>query len=181
VVRTVDANHCTGRYATGLCPSRATIRASTIDTYVEDQILVALRADSGPLAEAVHASEHIDQAARDLEAAEHELDHYVTNPKLMTVLGEDRFLHGAQARQDALDHARGRLAQLRQHQELAAELTDGRLLDAWPTLTTEEKRRLLHGLLDRVTLERSDARLGVPIADRTTIILRGNVKLESRR
>jgi hypothetical protein len=169
--------YCSGRYAKGLCPSRATIRASVVDDYVEQQVLMALRAEGGPLAEAVQASEHIDQAARDVQAAEHELDQYVTNPKLVTVLGEDRFLEGAQARQDALDQARARLAELRRHQELAAELTDGRLLDAWPTLTTQERRRLLHGLLDRVILERSNARDGVPIAERTQIVLRGNVLL----
>ena len=84
---------------------------------------------------------------------------------------------GADVRQSALDHTRAPLRQLRQHQELAAELTDGSLLDAWPTLTTQEKRRLLHGLLDRVVLRRSDARLGLPIADRTQIVLRGNVLL----
>jgi len=93
------------------------------------------------------------------------------------MLGEDRFLLGVDARQRALDHARTHLAELRQHQELAAELTDGHLLDAWPTLTTQEKRRLLHGLLDRVILRRSEARLGLPIAERTQIVLRGNVLL----
>jgi site-specific DNA recombinase len=169
--------YCSGRYAKGLCPSRATIRASIVDDYVEAEVLQALEAEGGPLAQAVQASQHVDQATRDLEAADHELDQYITNPQLLTMLGEDRFLLGVDARQRALDHARTRLAELRQHQELAAELTDGSLLDAWPTLTTQEKRRLLHGLLDRVVLRRSDARLGLPIADRTQIVLRGNVLL----
>ena len=171
--------YCTGRYATGLCPSRATIRASTVDAYVEAEVLAALRAEGGPLAQAVEASEQIDDAARSVTDAEHELDRFITNPKLLTLLGEDRFVHGVEARQLALDEARATLATIRQNHLLADELTDGRLLDAWPTLTIQEKRRLLHGLLDRVVLRRVDARREkVPLADRTQIVLRGNVLLE---
>jgi DNA invertase Pin-like site-specific DNA recombinase len=172
--------YCSGRYAKGLCPSRATIRASIVDDYVEDQVLTALRADGGPLAQAVQAGEKLESAARAVQDAEHELDLYITNPQLLTLLGEARFLEGAEARQHALDDTRSALAHLQAHQQLAADLTDGRLLDAWPTLGTPDKRRLLHGLLDRVILKRADARReNVPIQHRTQIILRGNVLLES--
>jgi hypothetical protein len=171
---------CTGRYATGLCPRRATIRASAIDAYVEAEVLAALGADGGPLAQAVQASEQIDDAARAVTDAEHELDGFVTNPKLLTLLGDDRFVHGVEARQRALDEARATLATMHQNHLLADELTDGRLLEAWPTLTIQEKRRLLHGLLDRVVLRRVDGRREkVPLADRTQIVLRGNVLLET--
>jgi Recombinase zinc beta ribbon domain/Recombinase len=106
---------CTGRYAKGLCPRRATIRASAVDEYVETAVLAALRADGGPLAQAVQASEQIDEAARVVANAEHELDCFVTNPKLLTLLGEDRFGHGVEARQRALDEARATLATIRQN------------------------------------------------------------------
>jgi len=45
--------------------------------------------------------------------------------------------------------------------------------DAW-------KRKLLHGLLDRVVLKRSPGRgkNAVPVAERTQILLRGNMLLE---
>jgi hypothetical protein len=168
---------CRGRYATGLCQARATIKASTVDRYVEDQVLIALRADGGPLAQAVQAGEQLDAASRAVQDAEHELDLYVTNPQLLTLLGEARFIEGAEARQHALDAAREALAELHQHHQLAAELTDGSLLDAWPSLTTQEKRRLLHGLLERVILQRSAARDLVPIHQRTQIMLRGGVML----
>jgi site-specific DNA recombinase len=166
--------YCTGRYAKVHCTDRATIRASTVDAYVEEQVLAALRADGGPLAQPVEAGERLDAASRALTDAEHELDLYVTNPQLLTLLGETRFLEGAQARQQALEQARGTLAQLRQQRQLASEVTEGRLLDAWPDLTIAEKRRLLHGLLDRVVLRRVDGRREkVPISERTKIILRG--------
>jgi site-specific DNA recombinase len=172
--------YCTGRYGSGLCPARATIRASTVDQHVEAEVLAALSADGGPLAQAVAASERLDEVQRLVTDAEHELDLFVINPRLLTTLGEQRFLEGVDARQVALDEARASLAHLRQQHDLAAQLTDGRLLDAWPTLTTQERRRLLHGLLDRVVLRRVDARReNVPIADRTQIVLRGNVLLEA--
>src|SRR5207302_9982314 len=34
--------YCSGRFATGLCPSRATVRASILDAHVEAEILHAL-------------------------------------------------------------------------------------------------------------------------------------------
>jgi site-specific DNA recombinase len=171
--------YCTGRFASGLCPSRATIRASRVDAYVEAEVLAALRAEGGPLAQAVEASEQIDDAARAVADAEHELDRFITNPKLLTLLGEDRFVQGVDARQRALDEARTALAAMRQNHLLTDELTDGHLLEAWPTLTSQEKRRLLHGMLDRVVLRRVDGRREkVPLADRTQIVLRGNVLLE---
>ena len=83
-------------------------------------------------------------------------------------------------RQRELDEARQQLAELRSQSALASELADGDLLEAWPTLTLSERRRLLHGLLDRVVLRRADGRgkSSVPLVERTQIVLRGNVPLE---
>lgn len=78
---------------------------------------------------------------RDVEAADRELDQYITNPQLLTMLGEDRFLLAASTHASAHSTTPAPASQnLRQHEELTAELTDGNLLDAWPTLTTQEKR-----------------------------------------
>ena len=171
--------YCTGRYASGMCPSRASVRASILDSWVEQEVLAALEGQEGLLAHAVHASEAIEAEARAVEEAEHELELFVNNPRLLTVLGEERFVEGVEARQAALDEARQRLGQLRQQSTLASELADGDVLAAWPSLTTDEKRRLLNGLLERVVVQRADARgrHAKPIADRARIILRGNVAL----
>src|SRR5207247_10823639 len=98
---------------------------------------------------------------------------------LITLHGEQKFLQGAEARQQALDQARAELTALRSQEELASELADGDLLRAWPELTVQEKRRLMHGLLDRIVLTRADrrGRHARPIAERTEIVLRGNVLL----
>jgi hypothetical protein len=171
--------YCVGRYASGMCPSRATVRASLLDEYVEGRVLEALRAEDGLLAQAVDASEALEDASRAVAEAEHELDLFIANPKLLTLIGEEKFLEGVEARQRALDEARGSLAELRAQSSLADELADGDLLKAWPTLTTQEKRRLLHGLLDRVVVTRAigRGRHANPVSERAQIVLRGNVLL----
>ncbi len=171
--------YCTGRYASGLCPARATARACLVDAYVEEQVLEALEAEDGLLAQAVDASAAVETAASAVAEAEHELDLFVTSPKLLTLLGEQRFLEGVETRQRALDEARQALAELRQQSAVADELADGDLLRSWPTLTVQEKRRLMHGLLDRVVVKRASGRgrHADPIAARTQIVLRGNVLL----
>lgn len=171
--------YCTGRYASGLCPSRATARASLLDAYVEAQVLQALQSEDGLLAQAMHASEAVEAASQAVREAEHELDLFLTQPKLLSLLGEQKFLEGVESRQRALDQARQMLAELRRQGTLAEELADGDLLRSWPTLSVQEKRRLLHGLLDRVVVTRADARgrHAGPIGERTQIVLRGNVLL----
>ena len=171
--------YCTGRYASGPCRARATVRASLLDEYVEQQVLAALSAEGGLLAQAVEASEAVDEAARTVADAEHELDLFVNNPTLLTVLGEEKFVEGVEVRQRALDEARAGLAQLRSHSDLATELGDGDLLTAWPSLTIQERRRLMHGLLERVVLTRAEerGRAAEPISERTEIVLRGGAIL----
>jgi hypothetical protein len=171
--------YCTGRYASGQCPSRANVRSSLLDAYVEEQVLQTLQQEDGLLAQAVDASEALEGASRAVADAEHELDLYLTNPKLLTLVGEEKFLDGVDARQRALDEAREAFAELRTQSALAEELADGDLLQAWPSLTTQEKRRLLHGLLDRVVVSRARGRgkNANPVRERVQIVLRGNVLL----
>jgi hypothetical protein len=171
--------YCVGRYAKGLCEARATVRASLVDRYVEEQVLLALQDENGLLAEAVAASDKVEAAARAVTEAEHELDLFVTNPKLLSLLGEQRFVEGVEARQLALDEARRTASEARSQAALTTEIGDGDLLRAWPSLSVQEKRRLMHGLLDRVVVRRADrrGRHARPIAERTQIILRGNVLL----
>jgi site-specific DNA recombinase len=172
--------YCTGRYATGLCPARASARAAKLDAYVEEQVLEALRGEGSFIAEAREANDKLVEAERAVSEAEHELDIFVTHPTLMSTLGERRFTEGAEARQQALDAARRTLAEVRSQASLVSELPSGDLLEAWPTLSVQEKRRLLHGILDRVVLRRAGerGRKAPPVSERTQIVLRGNVLLE---
>lgn len=174
--------YCTGRYASGLCASRATARASAVDDYVEERVLEALVEEGGVFAQAVVAAEGAEQAARALTEAEHELDLFVGNPRLLTMLGETRFLVGVTARQRALDEVRETLAMAASRAALAEGIVaGGDLLEAWPTLGVQEKRQLMHGFLDRVVLTRAvgRGRHANPIPERTQIVMRGNVLLGS--
>ena len=168
--------YCSKRFATGTCPSPASARAAKLDPYVETHVLQLLEITGGVLAEARAAAEQLEQRQRELDEATDELDVFVNNPRLITVLCEAKFVQGVETRQAAVDDARNRLTELRTQSELVTTVADGNLLTAWPTLTTVEKRRLLHNLLDHVTLSDAGGRRGraaPPIAERTTITLRG--------
>jgi hypothetical protein len=171
--------YCVGRYAKGLCEARASVRASVLDSFVEERVLAALAQENGLLAQAVEASEQLEAASRAVADADHELDLFVNNPKLLSVLGEEKFVEGAEVRQRALDEARSTLAEVRTQSSLVDELADGDLLAAWPALTVQERRRLMHGLLEHVTVARAKRRgsKAEPIADRAEIVLRGGVEL----
>jgi hypothetical protein len=175
--------YCVGRYASGLCPDRATVRSETVDRYVEAQLLAALQAEGGLVAEARAANDQLEQATRAVTDAEHELDLFVLDAKLLTLLGERKFHEGVEVRQQALDQARQQLAQARSQAAVIADLPSGDLVQAWPSLSIPERRRLLHGLLDQVILTRSPGRgkNATPVEQRTRIILRGNAPLHQPR
>jgi site-specific DNA recombinase len=172
--------YCVGRYAKGNCPARATIRASYLDTYVENAVLAAVSAEDGFLAEAVQATEKLTEAQRALEQTEHELASYL-QIDLITTVGQTAFLAGVEARQARVDEAQRLVETLRAESAIADTLTSGDLLVAWPELTAPEKRTLLHGLLDRVVLERDEnsrrKTLARPLVNRVEIILRGGTQL----
>ncbi len=173
--------YCVGRYAKGNCPARATIRASYLDAYVEDAVLAALSAEDGFLAAAALATEKLADAQRALEQAAHELTTYLETDLISTV-GRDAFLAGVDARQARVDEARQSLDRLKAESLIAETLTSSDLLTAWPDLTSQEKRTLLHGLLDQVTLRRDDnsrnKHLALPLNERAKILVRGGGRLE---
>ena len=84
--------------------------------------------------------------------------------------------------QRALDDARSTLAELRTQSSLADELTRGDRLKAWPTLSTQDKRRLLEasGSRRRLACTRSGKNAN-PVSDRAQIVLRGNVLVGENR
>lgn len=99
---------------------------------------------------------------------------------MISVVGHEVFRRGVETRQRAVDSARITLAELQQQSQLAEDLLTGDVLEAWPTLTIQEKRLLLHGMLDEVVVSRANGRgkNAPPIEDRVVIVLRGGLPLE---
>jgi site-specific DNA recombinase len=172
--------YCVGRYAKGRCRARATIRASHLDSYVEQQVLKALTAGDGVVAQALQQSDELNEAQRHLETTEHELTLYLQTDLISTV-GYDAFLAGVETRQHAVDEARAELEALRGQSVVLDQLPSGDLREMWPRLELQERRTLMHGLLDRVVLQRDESKGRNPAAlsERAQIVLRGNVLLET--
>jgi site-specific DNA recombinase len=165
---------CRGRHAAGKCPAPATVMARLLDPYMETVFLEALGPD-GPLAEATQATDAVDDAARLVKDAEHELDAYLASG-LVSVVGQERFRAGAEQRQQELERARAELHAARQDSVFAdtLNLTSGSLLEAWPSLNVPEKRHLLSASIDAVMI-RAVRGLGraVPIEERVLVLWRG--------
>lgn len=168
--------YCSKRFATGLCPAPASARAATIDPYVEQQVLELLRSESGLIAEAHKAQQQLQQLQQALTDAEQELVWFLTHTEIRQTISETVYLQSIQVRQAAVDAAHTALAEHRAQTTAISNVTDGNLIEAWPTLTTPEKRQLLHGLLDRVELSDAGGKRGrsaPKIGSRTRIVVRG--------
>jgi site-specific DNA recombinase len=151
---------CRKRYATGICPAPAAARAKTLDAYVEAVFLEELRTDQGIVARAVAAQDEIEQVLASIDEIEHELVTYLANTKLLTIIGEARWNEGAAKIQERLDRARRRLGELQAQHASLEGLTSGDLLVSWQLLSTQEKRRVLSGFVDRIVVRREEKRTG---------------------
>lgn len=167
---------CRNRHAAGKCGSPATVLARVLDPFVEAAFLEALRPE-GPLAEASASTADVDKALELFEEAERELITYRDTPGIVTAVGgQASFLEGLQSRAETLEDSRRKLAEASERATLgsAVGLTEGGLVEAWPTLTIAEKRRLLSAAIDAVFLRpaRGAGRV-VPIEERALILWRG--------
>lgn len=100
---------------------------------------------------------------------------------LVSTIGQAAFRQGVKARQERLDEAREKVAALRAQAVVADDVLTGDLLEAWPQLSVPERRQLMHGLLAKVVLVRSDGRNNAtlkPIEERTTIVVKGGQLLQ---
>jgi DNA invertase Pin-like site-specific DNA recombinase len=142
---------CRGEHAAGRCPQPASVLGRVIEPFVEALFLGAL-GPKGPLARSTRSDRELEQARQVLEAAEAELDEWVTMS--VTLLGRDVYLAGLVDRQGRVDEARETL-----QSALAAavgplgDIPDVVHLRAlWPELGVAERRRLLTAGLDAIVL-----------------------------
>jgi site-specific DNA recombinase len=173
---------CRVRHAAGKCRSATSALARVLDPWVEEQFLAAL-GPKGPLAQASASTRELAGALHKVEAAEAELVAY-RDESVVSVIGHEAFTEGLVKRQGDLDAARGALAEARDRagfaQALPAEPFD--LVELWPSLTLDERRKLLRAAVDAVVIRavRGSGRQ-VPIGERAIILWRGQAPADFPR
>jgi DNA invertase Pin-like site-specific DNA recombinase len=134
--------------ATAPCAERAYVHAGELDTFVSEWFTGALR--SAPrMVDVVAQARDLEDAQGAQEAAEAQLRAFVENAQIDDAV---LFQRGVDARQERADLARARV------QELSGRVTrtpsGGTLIDLWGTFTPAERREVLAGFVDRVTVRR---------------------------
>jgi len=145
--------------------------ARILDPFVEAHLLATLEAD--PVREEPSGdTEAIEAAVHRVEEAEHELATYLSFQKAAGA--PDAFAAGLKVRRDDLDEARVELAEAQRATMIPDNLPSGDLAEAWPALSTAEKRRILSAVLDAVVVRsvRASGRK-VPVAERALVLWRG--------
>lgn len=162
----VRTYRCRGEHASGTCTNRSAVLGTVIEPYVEQQFLEAARAiaargeaDNGELGELTDA----------VAVAEAELSAYRDDERILAALGPDRFVEGLEVRVERLEQAQRALAEATAQRTTFAD-RDANLVELWPELSTEERRKLMRSAIDAVVLRRGRQ---VPITERALILWRG--------
>ncbi len=154
---------CTANKATGLCEMPAIISQRKLDPYVERAVL----AEVERLAVTPHErSREIEDALAELQSEEAELEAF-QRLRRVADLGADAFMAGMRSRVEAVDAARRRLAGAR----VAVDPTPpmGNLGELWPTMSVDERRKVLRGSLGAVWVRRGRG----PAAERVRLVAPG--------
>lgn len=154
---------CRGHHAAGTCTARTAVLGSVIEPYIVERFLNTYHDLYG---EAVSGDDLIAAEAA-LADAESELSAYLANTDLISIVGQDRFNEGAQARIEAVHVATRALRDLR---PVSSEPVDIRA--EWEQATTSQRRKLLSSAIGAVVLLGGR---GKPIDERAVIIPAGDV------
>jgi hypothetical protein len=161
-----DAYRCSIWHATGRCPAPCTITAESLEVWVEQEFLNRLGSEVS--AEAA-AGDGVSGLLSEVEQREQELAAFYA---LADVLDRQAFLAAAKGREEALSEARKRYEDARNRS--AVPQISGDLVESWPNLSLQERRRLVSAAIDAVMV-RSVGRGGwsTPISERALILWRG--------
>lgn len=158
---------CSRKHASGTCPAPVTIYASVAEPFVE-QLLLEAAAATLPL-RPEELTHELEQAERDVEAAQAELHAFATDEGILA-LGRDVFVAGLEARQARLDEAEGRRRDLFA-EDASALPSSAQVRELWPTFSTGEKRLVLERAFDAIVVRP----LGrVPVEQRLVPIYAGD-------
>lgn len=168
------AYRCTVHGAGGKCKAPAQIADRAIEPLVAEAVLARIE---GMTAKATERTRTAETAERELADAEAELAAYVEATAALG--GQDAFRAGAQARADAVDAAKARLAQARL--EAPPVPAPERVRELWAGFSDAERNQLLRATVDVVWVRNGRA----AAADRVRIVAAGhgpdNLSVQGKR
>ena len=146
--RSVQVSYrCRGGGSGGHCEDRAFAPAWALEALV-------IRAFLGRAADlaaiGTEPDDDLEAALADLAEAEHALAVFRDDPRVIGVLGADRFAEGLAERARMVDDAREDVEQARREHSGLPDLVT--LRELWPGLTTVDRRRLLTAAVDCVVI-----------------------------
>jgi len=156
---------CFIHHSAGECPAPASIVREPLESYVIAQFAAHL----GDLAgQTLVSAPEVEGAYERLQEAESELVAFRDDLRIRSVLGQDGFLAGLEARTSAVAAAQGAL----DHAQAGSPPPDlGASLDDWENLSILERQALLRSGIDCIIVRR--AKFGTPMNERVRILWHG--------
>lgn len=166
---------CRTHYASGKCASPAVASTRTLDPYVEELLLEALRSDDPRLVKAAALGKRIRATEEGVQAAHAEMEAFLESG-VASVLGPERYRAEVEKRQEDIRQAEAAWAEAMQ-----ANLAIGsagatvrmpqQILEAWPSMTMDERRAVVRAYISLVTVAKADPkrRRWQPIGERAEV------------
>jgi site-specific DNA recombinase len=156
---------CFIHHAAGDCPAPASIVREKLESYVVAEFAAHL----GDLAgQTLVSAPEVEGAYERLQDAETELAAFRDDLRIRSVLGQDGFLAGLEARTAALAAAQQAL----DHAQAGSPPPDlGAALDDWESLSLLERRALLRSGIDCIIVRRANFK--TPMSERIRILWHG--------
>jgi site-specific DNA recombinase len=161
--------YCRTHYASGKCGSPAVASTRTLDPYVEQQLLEALRSDDPRLVKPAAIGKRIKATEEVVEAAHAELEAFL-QAGVASLLGPETYRAEVEKRQEAIREAEAAWAEAMDANlaiavKGASVRTAQEILADWPSLTVPERRAVV-----RVARADPKRRRWQPIGERTEVV-----------
>jgi hypothetical protein len=156
---------CIVHHGAGDCPAGANVSREKLDDYVVAQFAAHLGDIAG---QTLVSAPEVEGAYERLQEAESEQVAFRDDLRIRSVLGQDGFLAGLQARTEAVTAAQEALDRA---QAGSAPPDLGGSLDDWESLSILERRALLRSGIDCIIVRR--AKFNAPMHERVRILWHG--------
>ena len=167
--------YCRRHYASGKCGSPAVASTRTLDPYLEELLLQALRSDDPRLVKPAAIGKRLQETNELVEAAHAELEAFL-EAGVASLLGPEHYRAEVEKRQEAIRQAEAAWSEA-MHASLAVGTAGARvrtpqeILAAWPALSMGEHRAVVRAYIARVTVAKADPkrRRWQPIGERVAV------------